>query len=432
MVWNIKAQEKRLVELTPNDDWGGAGLLGVTIRLDNYGGADERLIRVLEVEDDSPAAVAGLVPMKDFLLGTTATAFGSSEVLAAVLEQHIERVVEIHVYNSDSDVVRVVALVPSYSWGGRGLLGAEVGTGYLHRLPNSCRSTIGRSVERKVRWMNKGTDAPTPAGQDAETAETRGGSGGDSTLLEMEPHLEMEVEKDGNNQNANPEQGTKQPHELGNSEEVKVAGPKSSQVPEPSQKPSNGVNVNANANAAPTITASSRSLEVPQVEQPPVQSYTSPAPVPASIDPVPPAGEVFASAAPPTYMSQPPVPPPQVPSETSAPVPTVPNPVPAPVMMTPERSNNMVGSPVKIESTPAQMSTIPIASPTTLAVASSADAEALFSGPPPPPSPATQQGETKPAPVQQQPPPTTATTTTHTQPTAGFSSYLPAPPKMTY
>jgi hypothetical protein len=34
----------------------GAGLLGVTIKLDDYGGADERLVRVLEVEEHSPAA----------------------------------------------------------------------------------------------------------------------------------------------------------------------------------------------------------------------------------------------------------------------------------------------------------------------------------------------------------------------------------------
>jgi hypothetical protein len=34
----------------------GAGLLGVTIKLDDYGGADERMVRVLEVEEHSPAA----------------------------------------------------------------------------------------------------------------------------------------------------------------------------------------------------------------------------------------------------------------------------------------------------------------------------------------------------------------------------------------
>jgi hypothetical protein len=226
VVWNIKSQEKRLVELTPNDDWGGAGLLGVTIRIDNYGGADERLIRVLDVEQpDSPASVAGLVPMKDYLLGTTVTGFESAPVLASVLQRYIDHVVEIYVYNSDSDVVRVVPLMPTYNWGvGRGLLGAEVGTGYLHRLPNSCRSTIGHSVERKVRWMNKGgtkdaTSTTNSTDANATTATTTTGEDHpqptDQTLLEMEPHMEMEVEKDANNQHLNPEDVIKQPHQLG-------------------------------------------------------------------------------------------------------------------------------------------------------------------------------------------------------------------------
>jgi len=212
LVWNIKSQEQRFVDLIPNDDWGGAGLLGVTIRLDNYGGADERLIRVLEVEDSSPASVAGLVPKRDFLLGTTVTAFGSTQILATVLEQNVDRVVEIYVYNSDSDMVRVVSLMPSFSWGGRGLLGAEVGTGYLHRLPNSCRSTIGQSKERKVRWMNKKIE---DAGNGDGTERKGDGQNVNQPLLEMEPHLEMEVERDANN----PENVTKQPHELGNSDD---------------------------------------------------------------------------------------------------------------------------------------------------------------------------------------------------------------------
>lgn len=197
LVWNIKAQEKRLVELTPRDDWDGAGLLGVTIKLDNYGGADERLVRVLDVQDGSPAAVAGLEKDRDFMLGTTTQNFSSSTILAAVLEEHTDQLVEIYVYNSDTDIVRVVALMPTLTWGGAGLLGAEVGTGYLHRLPNSCRSTIGTSVERKVRWTNENSDG----------THTR-----NAGLVEMEPHLEMEVEKDTHASR------TRQPHELGRCE----------------------------------------------------------------------------------------------------------------------------------------------------------------------------------------------------------------------
>lgn len=196
VVYNIKSQESRLVDLTPSDAWGGAGLLGVTIRLDNYAGAEERLIRVLEVEDKSPAEAAGLVPFKDFLLGTTTATLDSADTLASLLHAHRDRIVELYVYNSDTDVVRVVALMPTLSWGGKGLLGAAVGTGYLHRLPSSTRATEGSSVERKVRYV----------GVDAAAAGSSGGGGPPTTaipalgslsnrgMLELEPQLEMERE----------------------------------------------------------------------------------------------------------------------------------------------------------------------------------------------------------------------------------------------
>jgi len=179
VVWNIKSQQERLVTIIPNDDWGGAGLLGVTIRLDNYAGADERLIRVLSVEPQSPAAVAGLVAEKDFLLGTTHQTLETTSTLSTLLQSHQDQVVEFYVYNTDSDVVRTVALMPTLSWGGRGLLGAEVGVGYLHRLPSKTRSTEGASVERKVRYVGV-----------KNNPQSKHSSG---TVLELEPQLEMEA-----------------------------------------------------------------------------------------------------------------------------------------------------------------------------------------------------------------------------------------------
>ena len=172
VVWNIKSQTQRLVTITPRSDWGGTGLLGVTIRLDDYAEADERLIRVLSVEHNSPASIAGLEPLNDYLLGTTALSFDGDAALASVLRSHADRVVEIYVYNTVSDVVRVVTLMPTLSWGGPGLLGAEVGTGYLHRLPRTCRGTLGSSVERKVRAGSRPADRP-PA------LNSRGGGRGD-------------------------------------------------------------------------------------------------------------------------------------------------------------------------------------------------------------------------------------------------------------
>lgn len=180
-MWNIKSQEARLVHLTPDDGWGGAGLLGVTIRLDDYAGAEDRLVRVLAVESNSPAAIAGLVPEHDFLLGTTHQTLDSVDKLAvAVLQQNMDKVVELYVFNAQSDVVRVVALLPTYHWGdGDSLLGAEVGTGYLHRLPAATRATSGSSIERKVRYIK---NSSTTIADDK----------GRGVCLEVEPQLEME------------------------------------------------------------------------------------------------------------------------------------------------------------------------------------------------------------------------------------------------
>jgi len=186
LVYNIKAREKRVVELTPSDNWGGAGLLGVTIKLDDYGGADERLVRVLDVDDveNGPARLAGLIPEEDFLLGTTATTLTNTDVLASLLNHHLGQIVELYVYNSQTDLVRVVGLHPTYNWGyGESMLGAAVGTGYLHRLPESCRGTIGKSIERTV------SIAPhEDGGEPSEYNESN---------IVMEGTLEMEVEDDG-------------------------------------------------------------------------------------------------------------------------------------------------------------------------------------------------------------------------------------------
>lgn len=70
--------------------------------------------------------------------------FSDTDVLYGELRAHIDSPVEFYVYNSDSDEVRVVVLMPSYEWGGEGLLGADVACGYLHKLPSSCCETIGK------------------------------------------------------------------------------------------------------------------------------------------------------------------------------------------------------------------------------------------------------------------------------------------------
>jgi hypothetical protein len=215
VVWNIKSQQERIVTLVPSDTWGGAGLLGVTIRLDNYAGAEDRLIRVLEVEPHSPAALAGLQAEVDFLLGTTHESLDSPDRLGQLLHEHLHQVLELYVYNTLTDRVRTVAVWPTCSWGphqdsdgesgggGGGLLGAHVAVGYLHRLPHSVRNTSGSSVVRKVRYVTVPTAPTTPNStassvQANENNDNNNQQEGSSWMepqayVVMEPQLEMEL-----------------------------------------------------------------------------------------------------------------------------------------------------------------------------------------------------------------------------------------------
>ena len=48
--------------------------------------------------------------------------------------QH-DYLVQLYVYNIDSEKVRVVDLLPNCEWGGQGLLGCDVVKGMMHTIP---------------------------------------------------------------------------------------------------------------------------------------------------------------------------------------------------------------------------------------------------------------------------------------------------------
>lgn len=146
-VYNTKSHTLREVVVVPHRKWQGEGMLGLTIRFDDFRHADESVIHILEVEHDSPAEIAGLQANKDYLLGTAEKAFKDTEVLFQELQAHIDQPIEFFVYNVDSDEVRIVVIMPTEDWGGEGILGASVGHGYLHMLPASACETLGRSAE---------------------------------------------------------------------------------------------------------------------------------------------------------------------------------------------------------------------------------------------------------------------------------------------
>ena len=272
VVFNIKSQEARIVHLTPNDTWGGAGLLGVTIRLDNYAGAEDRFIRVLSVVENGPAAVSGLLnDGTDFILGTTHHTINSLSHFAQLLQNSIDRIVELYVYNSNTDIVRVVTLMPSYEWntksGGTGLFGAEVGTGYLHRLPYKSRSTSGKCVERQVRYVTATSEANKNV-----------------VLLEDAPQMEMEPPDREDDDDENAEEVYSEPHRERKSVPVsqelpveQVSGSGTAENVEPvwaqaSHEPDTNVAASSNESLRPALDQSPR---LPSPAPPQIQSNTT-------------------------------------------------------------------------------------------------------------------------------------------------------------
>ncbi|KAG8432424.1 hypothetical protein GDO86_016901 [Hymenochirus boettgeri] len=134
MVYSSKTLELRETSVTPSNMWGGQGLLGVSIRFCSFEGANENVWHVLEVEPNSPAALAGLRPHSDYIIGAD-TVMNESEDLFSLIETHEGKPLKLYVYNTDTDNCREVVITPNSAWGGDGSLGCGIGYGYLHRIP---------------------------------------------------------------------------------------------------------------------------------------------------------------------------------------------------------------------------------------------------------------------------------------------------------
>lgn len=134
LVYSSKTLELRETTVTPSNLWGGQGLLGVSIRFCSFEGANENVWHVLEVEPNSPAALAGLRPHTDYIIGAD-TVMNESEDLFSLIESHEGKGLKLYVYNTDTDNCREVVITPNGAWGGEGSLGCGIGYGYLHRIP---------------------------------------------------------------------------------------------------------------------------------------------------------------------------------------------------------------------------------------------------------------------------------------------------------
>ncbi|TNN88308.1 Golgi reassembly-stacking protein 1 [Liparis tanakae] len=133
-VYNSKSQRMRELEVVPSNMWGGQGLLGASVRFCSFEGANENVWHVLDVEANSPAALAGLIAHDDFIVGADQV-LQDSEDFFSMIEANEGKPLKLLVYNTQTDQCRELLVTPNGAWGGEGNLGCGIGYGYLHRIP---------------------------------------------------------------------------------------------------------------------------------------------------------------------------------------------------------------------------------------------------------------------------------------------------------
>ncbi|KAM4558863.1 Golgi reassembly-stacking protein 2-like isoform 1-T1 [Odontesthes bonariensis] len=153
LLYSSKTLAVRETTVMPSSMWGGQGLLGVSIRFCSFEGANENVWHVLEVEPNSPAAMAGLRAFVDYIIGAD-TAMNESDDLFSLIETHEGRELKLYVYNTDTDNCREVVITPNPDWGGEGSLGCGIGFGYLHRIP-TLPFTMGKKISFPAQTGNE-------------------------------------------------------------------------------------------------------------------------------------------------------------------------------------------------------------------------------------------------------------------------------------
>ncbi|EEA07733.1 uncharacterized protein CMU_006560 [Cryptosporidium muris RN66] len=110
-----------------------------------------RGIRVLDVHESSPASISGLQPNCDYIVGSSdiRRPFYSIDDFLAFIKSNIHSEVHLHVYNSDIEKIRDIKVCPNSDWGGIGVLGCSVVSGFLCNIPLR-KMEISNKVDLKI------------------------------------------------------------------------------------------------------------------------------------------------------------------------------------------------------------------------------------------------------------------------------------------
>ncbi|NP_001007412.1 Golgi reassembly-stacking protein 1a [Danio rerio] len=161
-VYSTKTMRMRELEVVPSNMWGGQGLLGASVRFCSFQGANENVWHVLDVESNSPAALAGLQEHSDFIVGADQV-LQDSEDFFSLIEAHEGKPLKLLIYNTETDKCREVVVTPNGAWGGEGSLGCGIGYGYLHRIPAQPEGPKSEKVSLMASGQSlSGMDLETP------------------------------------------------------------------------------------------------------------------------------------------------------------------------------------------------------------------------------------------------------------------------------
>jgi len=182
LVYSSKIMNLREVTLVPSRMWGGQGVLGVSIRFCSFDRANENVWHVLDVQPNSPAALAGLRSNSDYIIGSDSH-LTEPEDLFTLIESSENKQLKLYVYNADLDTVRELLLTPNSAWGGEGSLGCGIGYGYLHRIPVKDEKETGSPKANDAAQTN--LQIPNIPGQNsvASNLSTMTNIGSQSSLL---------------------------------------------------------------------------------------------------------------------------------------------------------------------------------------------------------------------------------------------------------
>ncbi|KAJ1610106.1 putative golgi protein [Cryptosporidium canis] len=94
-------------------------------------------IKVVNVQEESPAKTSGLVSNDDFIVAssTLRRPFYSTDDFLVFVKKNDNVPLSLVVYNTETEITREIYITPNSSWGGRGLLGCDIAAGPLYDIP---------------------------------------------------------------------------------------------------------------------------------------------------------------------------------------------------------------------------------------------------------------------------------------------------------